>query len=277
MRSSWVRGSSRDMELTKEQRERYARHIILKEVGPQGQLELLNSKVLIIGTGGLGSPVALYLAAAGIGTIGLVDPDIVELSNLQRQIIHSNKDIGRPKVRSGKETIEELNLDVDVVTYQEWVSSANITDIIRDRDYDFVIDATDNFSAKFLINDACVLLQKPFSHGGIMQFSGQTMTYVPGRGPCYRCVFLNPPPTKALPTSEEKGVLGVIPGIIGSIQATEAIKYLLGIGELLTGKLLVFDALDMDFRKIEITTRTNCQVCGQMPILKNLVDYEPHV
>lgn len=265
------------MSLTVKQEQRYARHVILKEVGVIGQLKLLGSRVLIIGTGGLGSPVALYLAAAGVGTIGLVDPDIVELSNLQRQIIHSNKDVGKLKVRSGKETIEELNSDVKVVTYIEWVNSTNITDIIRDRDYDFVIDATDNFPAKFLINDACVLLQKPFSHGGIMQLSGQTMTYVPGKGPCYRCVFLNPPPVEAYPSAEEKGVLGVIPGIIGSIQATEAIKYLLGIGELLTGKLLIFEAADMEFRKVEISARTNCKVCGSIPILKDLNNYEPYV
>jgi len=263
------------MSLTNEQIERYSRHLILKEVGLMGQSKLLSSKVLIIGLGGLGSLSAMYLAAAGIGTIGLVDPDVVELSNLQRQIIHSYEDVGKPKVISGKESIEDLNSDVEVVTYDEWVSPTNIVDIIRDRDYNFVIDATDNFKAKFLINDACVLLQKPFSHAGIMQFSGQTMTYVPGKGPCYRCVFLNPPPTIASPTREEKGVLGVIPGIIGSIQATEAIKYLLGIGELLTGQLLVFEALSMEFRKIEIAARTNCEVCGHLPILKDLVEYEP--
>lgn len=252
------------MEFSNEQLERYSRNIILKEVGTIGQTKLLEAKVLVIGTGGLGSPAAMYLAAAGIGTIGLVDPDVVELSNLQRQIIHSTKDVGRPKVISGKETINNLNPDVEVVTYEEWVSSANITDIIKDRDYDFVIDATDNFPAKFLINDACVLLQKPFSHAGVRQFYGQTLTYVPGKGPCYRCVFLNPPLVKASPDRAEKGVLGVIPGVIGTIQATEAIKYLLGIGELLTGKLLVFDALDMEFRKVEIAARTNCIVCKQM-------------
>jgi len=249
--------------LTKEQLERYARHISLKEVGAQGQAKLLESKVLIIGAGGLGSPAAMYLAAAGIGTIGLVDPDTVELSNLQRQIIHANKDVGNPKVISGKETIQAMNLDVDVVTYQEWVSSANITDIIKDRDYDFIIEATDNFDSKFLINDACVLLQKPFSHAGVLQFFGQTMTYVPGKGLCYRCLFLNPPPTHTVPNNKEVGVLGVVPGIIGTIQATEGIKYLLGIGELLTGKLLVFDAMTMDFRKVEVSARNGCNACGE--------------
>ena len=249
------------MTLTNKQLERYSRHLILKEVGIQGQIKLLNSKVLIIGTGGLGSPVALYLAAAGIGTLGLVDPDVVELSNLQRQIIHSTKDLGRPKVLSGIETINSLNPDVEVVTYQEALSSANITDIINDRDYDFMVDATDNFPTKFLINDACVLLRKPFSHAGISQLYGQTMTYVPGKGPCYRCVFQNPPPVKEDPDGSEKGVLGVIPGVVGTIQATEAIKFLLGIGELLTGKLLIFSALDMEFRKVELATRTNCTAC----------------
>jgi molybdopterin/thiamine biosynthesis adenylyltransferase len=250
------------MTLVNEQLKRYSRNILLKEVGTSGQIKLLEAKVLVIGTGGLGSPVSLYLAAAGIGTIGLVDPDVVELSNLQRQIIHSNQAVGRSKVLSGKETINNLNSDVEVVPYQEWVSSTNITDIIRDRDYDFVIDATDNFPAKFLINDACVLLQKPFSHAGVSQFCGQTMTYVPGKGPCYRCVFINPPLANTSPSSEEKGVLGVIPGVIGTIQATEAIKYLLGVGELLTGKLLIFEALPMEFRKVEIAARTNCTVCG---------------
>ncbi|MHB8072715.1 HesA/MoeB/ThiF family protein [Desulfosporosinus fructosivorans] len=248
------------MMLANDQLERYSRNIILKEVGAEGQMKILNSKVLVIGTGGLGSPVAMYLAAAGIGTIGLVDPDVVELSNLQRQIIHSNKDLGRAKVISGKETINNLNPDVNVVTYEEWITSENISDIVKDRDYDFIIDATDNLTTKFLINDACVLLKKPFSHAGISQLYGQTMTYVPGKGPCYRCVFLDPPPATATPP--EKGVLGVIPGVIGSIQATEAIKFLLGIGELLIGKLLVFDALDMEFRKVEIAARTKCVACG---------------
>lgn len=251
------------MKFTDVQLERYSRNILLKEVGAEGQTKLLESKVLVIGTGGLGAPAAMYLAAAGLGTIGLVDPDVVELSNLQRQIIHANRDVGKPKVLSGKETIQAMNPDVEVVTYQEWVSSVNLTDIIKDKDYDFIIDATDNFPAKFQINDACVLLQKPFSHAGVMQLFGQTMTYVPGKGPCYRCIFLNPPPANAVPTCQEVGILGVVPGILGTIQATETIKYLLGIGELLTGKLLVFDALAMEFRNIEIVARNNCLACGE--------------
>lgn len=262
------------MKFTNEQMERYSRNIILNEVGVKGQIKLLESKVLIVGTGGLGAPAALYLAAAGVGTIGLVDADAVDLSNLQRQIIHSTTKVGKPKVASGREAINDLNPDVNVVTYQEWVSSANITDIIKDQDYDFIIDGTDNFPAKFLINDACVLLHKPFSHAGIIKFFGQTMTYVPGQGPCYRCVFLNPPPPNTVPTCKEAGVLGVMGGIIGTVQATEAVKYLLGIGELLTGRLLVFDALEMEFRTVTLASRKNCVVCGENPTLKDLIDYE---
>lgn len=265
------------MAFTNEQLERYSRHIILKEVGAKGQKKLLNSKVLIIGTGGLGAPAAMYLGAAGIGTIGLVDFDSVELSNLQRQIIHFTKDVGKQKVISGKESINEMNPDVNVVTYKEWVSAANIADIIKDQDYDFIIDGTDNFPAKFLINDACVLLKKPFSHAGIIRFQGQTMTYVPGQGPCYRCVFLNPPPADAVPTCKQAGVLGVMGGIIGTLQATEAIKYLLGVGDLLTGSLLYYDALDMDFRKIPLATRKDCKVCSEKATIKELIDYEQPV
>lgn len=262
------------MNFTNDQMERYSRHIILKEVGVKGQKKLLGSKVLVIGTGGLGAPAAMFLAAAGIGTIGLVDFDAVELSNLQRQIIHQTKDVGKPKVISGQETIAEMNPDVKVIPYQEWVSSANITDIIRDQDYDFMIDGTDNFPAKFLINDACVLTQKPFSHAGIIRFRGQTMTYVPGQGPCYRCIFHNPPPPDAVPTCKQAGVLGVMGGIIGTIQATEAIKYILGMGDLLTGSLLTYDALKMEFRKVKLPINKKCAICGENPAIKELIDYE---
>ena len=262
------------MNLTNEQMERYSQHIILKDVGVRGQKKLLQSKVLIIGTGGLGAPAAMFLAAAGVGTIGLVDFDAVELSNLQRQIIHLTKDIGKAKVLSAKETINEMNPDVDVVTYREWVSAANIRDIIRDRDYDFIIDGTDNFPAKFLINDACVLTGKPFSHAGIIRFQGQTMTFVPGQGPCYRCIFKNPPPPDKVPTCKQAGVLGVMGGIIGTIQATEAIKYILGIGDLLTGYLLTYDALMMEFRKIKLLKNKECQVCGENATIRELIDYE---
>lgn len=265
------------MNFTNEQLERYSRHIILKEVGAKGQQKLLNSRVLIIGTGGLGAPAAVFLAAAGIGTIGLVDFDAVELSNLQRQIIHLTKDVGKPKVISGKETINEMNPDVDVVTYQEWINSQNITDIIKDQDYDFIIDGTDNFPAKFLINDACVLAGKPFSHAGIIKFTGQTMTYLPGKGPCYRCIFHAPPPPDAVPTCKQAGVLGVMGGIIGTIQATEAVKYILGVGELLNGYLLTYDALKMDFRKVKLGLNKNCQICGDNPTIRELIDYDQPV
>lgn len=262
------------MELSNEQIERYSRHIILKDVGVKGQKKLLNSKVLIIGTGGLGAPAAMFLAAAGVGTIGLVDYDVVELSNLQRQIIHLTKDLNKPKIQSGKETINEMNPDVNVITYREWVTSANIKEIIMDQDYDFIIDGTDNFPAKFLINDACVMLSKPFSHAGIIRFHGQTMTYVPGEGPCYRCIFKNPPPEGAVPSCKEAGVLGVMGGVIGTIQATEAIKFILNKGDLLTGRLLTYDALDMEFRTINLSKKCDCQVCGDTPSIKNLIDYE---
>lgn len=259
---------------TNEMMERYSRHIILKEVGVKGQMKLLNAKVLVVGTGGLGAPAAMYLGAAGVGTIGLVDFDTVDLSNLQRQIIHQTKDVGKPKVQSGKETINEMNPDVNVVTYNEWIRADNILDIIKDQDYDFIIDGTDNFPAKFLINDACVMAKKPFSHAGIIRFQGQTMTYVPGEGPCYRCVFKNPPPPDAVPTCRQAGVLGVMGGIIGTIQASEALKYILGLGHLLTGSLLTYDALNMDFRKVKLGEVKDCAVCGEHPTITKLIDYE---
>lgn len=262
------------MRFTNEQLERYSRHIILNNVGVSGQEKLLNGKVLIIGTGGLGAPAAMYLGAAGVGTIGLVDADRVDLSNLQRQVIHWTRDVGKPKVLSGKETIRGINPDVKVVTYQEYATSANIKDIIKDRDYDFILDGTDNFPVKFLINDACVMLKKPFSHAGIIRFQGQTMTYLPGKGPCYRCVFQNPPPPDAVPTCQQAGVLGVMGGVIGTIQAAEALKYLLGVGKLLNGSLLTYDALKMSFRKIKITRNRECAVCGEHPTITRLIDYE---
>ncbi len=260
--------------LSNEQIERYSRHIILQQVGGKGQEKILNGKVLIIGTGGLGAPAAMYLAAAGVGKIGLVDFDVVDLSNLQRQIIHQTQDVGKKKIESGKETIEAMNPDVEVHTYNEMVNSNNIRDIIRDQDYDFIIDGTDNFPAKFLINDACVFEKKPFSHAGIIRFQGQLMTYVPGQGPCYRCVFPTMPPKDAVPTCRQAGVLGVMGGVIGTLQATEALKYLLGVGDLLTGYLLTYDALTMTFRKIKIPHNHSCAVCGDNPTITELIDYE---
>lgn len=264
-------------ELTDKQLERYSRHILLKQVGGRGQKKLLAGKVLIIGTGGLGAPAAMYLAASGVGHIGLVDDDTVELSNLQRQIIHQTADVGKLKTESGRETIAAMNPDVTVHAYNEMATAATITDIIRDQDYDFIIDGTDNFPAKFLINDACVLLKKPFSHAGIIRFQGQLMTYVPGEGPCYRCVFSEPPPKDAVPTCREAGVLGVMGGVVGTLQATEALKYLLGVGALLTGHLLTYDALTMTLRKVALRRDANCAVCGDRPTITALADYERSV
>ena len=258
------------MALSDSQIERYSRHIILKEVGGKGQQKLLDARVLIIGAGGLGAPIALYLAAAGVGTIGIADADDVDLSNLQRQVIHFTPDIGKPKVVSAREKIEAINPDVRVRTYQEWISAANIREIIEE--YDFVVDGTDNFAAKFLINDACVLAGKPYSHGGILQFVGQTITVLPGQSTCYRCIFPTPPPKDAIPTCSQAGVIGVLPGVIGSLQATEAIKYNLGTGDLLTGRLLTYDALRMKFREVPINRNSRCPVCGENPTITEARD-----
>ena len=260
------------MAFTNEQLERYSRHIILQEVGVKGQKKLLNASVLIIGAGGLGAPAALYLAAAGVGTIGIVDADEVDLSNLQRQVIHTTNDVGKAKVKSAAETMEAINPDVTVKTYRTFVDSTNIMDLIKD--YDFIIDGTDNFPAKFLINDACVMAGKPFSHAGIIRFKGQLMTYIPGEGPCYRCVFKNPPPKDAVPTCKQAGVIGAMGGVIGSLQAMEAIKYIIGKGELLTGKLLTYDALKMEFHTIKLPKDHHCAVCGDEPTITELIDYE---
>ncbi|MFH1836856.1 MAG: molybdopterin-synthase adenylyltransferase MoeB [Candidatus Omnitrophota bacterium] len=262
------------MSFTEEQLERYSRHIILQDVGVEGQKSIMKGKVLIIGVGGLGAPAALYLAAAGVGTLGLVDGDVVDLTNLQRQVIHFTPDVNKPKVVSAKEKIEAINPEVKVVTHKERVFADNIAKIIED--YDFVVDGTDNFPAKFLINDACVFGKKPFSHGGILRFDGQTMTYVPGEA-CYRCVFKTPPPKDAVPTCSQAGVLGAVAGMLGTIQAAEALKYLIGKGELLTNRLLIFNALNMNFRTINIKRNINCPICGEKPAITGLVDEEPPV
>ena len=258
------------MNLTDSQIDRYSRHILLKDVGGAGQEKLLNAKVLIIGAGGLGAPIALYLAAAGVGHLGIVDGDQVELSNLQRQVIHFTSDIGVPKVTSAAHKIAQMNPDVRVTTYHELVSSSNIMELISG--YDFIVDGTDNFSAKFLINDACVLAQKPFSHGGILRFDGQTMTYVPGHA-CYRCVFLNPPPLNAVPTCSQAGILGAVAGILGTIQAAEVLKFIVGVGDLLTDRLLIMNAKTMQFRSVAVRHNPKCPVCGDHPTVTSLIDY----
>lgn len=243
-----------------EQLERYSRHILLKDIGVEKQAKLLQSKVLIIGTGGLGSPISLYLTAAGVGEITLVDGDVVDLSNLQRQVVHFTSDLKVPKVKSAKEKLEKLNPDVKINTIHDIVHAGNALDIIKG--YDFVIDGTDNFQAKFLINDACVLAKVPFSHGGVLQFAGQTMTIIPHETACYRCVFNAPPPPNAVPSCAQAGVLGAVAGMLGTIQATETLKFLTSTGITLTNQLLSFDALTMEFRKISVRKRANCPVCG---------------
>lgn len=246
--------------MTPEQKERYARHIMLHDVGEDGQQRLQSARVLIIGAGGLGSPAAFYLAAAGVGTIGIADHDLVELSNLQRQIIHRTGDIGRAKVDSAQAGMLALNPDVTVTTYRLRVDTDSIGGIVAG--YDFILDCTDNFSAKFLINDGCVAMGKPYSHGGILRFNGQTMTVIPGESPCYRCIFPEPPDEGTSLACSRDGVIGVLPGVIGTIQATEAIKHILAIGDLLLGRLLTYDSLRMKFREIPVRRNPGCPACA---------------
>lgn len=262
------------MEFTEERLERYSRHILLENIGIEGQMKIFAGRVLIIGAGGLGAPAALYLAAAGVGTIGLVDPDEVDLSNLQRQVIHATSDIGKPKVDSARESMLAINPDLIVRTHHMAATASNIIGLINE--YDFVIDGTDNFSAKFLINDACVMAKKPYSHGGILRFDGQTITYAPGHA-CYRCIFKDLPPANAIPTCSQAGVLGAIAGMLGTIQAAEALKFLTSAGTLLLDRLLVFDALDMKFRNVKINKNPACPVCGGNPSIKELQDYKQPV
>lgn len=261
-------------DFTEEELLRYSRHILLKDVGVEGQEKIRNGKVLVVGAGGLGAPVALYLAAAGVGTIGIVDGDVVDLSNLQRQVIHFTGDVGHPKVESARDKMLAINPNVKVNTIREFLMSDNALDIIKD--YDFIVDGTDNFPVKFLINDACVMAGKPFSHGGILRFEGQTFTHLPGTA-CYRCLFKSPPPANAVPTCSQAGVLGAIAGMLGTIQAAETLKYLTGVGELLTNKLLTFNAKTMDFRKINTRRQASCAICGDNPTITELVDYEQAV
>jgi adenylyltransferase/sulfurtransferase len=259
-------------ELSTDDLSRYSRHLILPEVGMEGQRRLKAARVLCVGTGGLGSPLALYLTAAGIGTLGLVDFDVVDASNLQRQIIHSTKDIGRKKIDSAEEKLSALNPAIKIVKHETMLSSANALDILKD--YDIVADGTDNFPTRYLVNDACVLLGKPNVYGSIFRFEGQASVFATEAGPCYRCLYPEPPPPGLVPSCAEGGVLGILPGLVGVIQATEVIKLILGKGESLVGRLLLVDALNMRFRELKLRKNPECPVCGTNPTVTQLIDYD---
>ncbi len=259
------------MALNDQQIYRYSRHILLKGVGGTGQEKLLNSRVLVVGAGGLGSPVSLYLAAAGVGTIGIVDADEVDLSNLQRQIAHGTDDVGRSKVDSAAEQIEELNPDVTVEKHPYRLSAENARELVEQ--YDFIVEGTDNFPTKFLVNDACVFASKSASIGGILRFQGSTITVLPEEA-CYRCVFRQPPPKDAVPTCAQAGVLGAVAGMLGTVQATETLKHLTGVGTPLANRVLSFDALSMEWRAVRVKRDRNCPVCGDNPTITELVEYE---
>jgi adenylyltransferase/sulfurtransferase len=259
-------------ELTRDEIKRYSRHLILPEVGMEGQRKLKAAKVLCIGAGGLGSPVAMYLAAAGVGTIGIVDFDVVDFSNLQRQILHSTPDVGRPKLDSAKEKLLAMNPHINVVTHNTALSSENALELFAP--YDIIVDGTDNFPTRYLVNDACVLLGKPNAYGSIFRFEGQASVFATKDGPCYRCLYPEPPPPGLVPSCAEGGVLGVLPGVVGCIQATETIKLIIGSGEPLIGRFLIFDALRMKFRELKLRKDPDCPVCGTHPTVKKLIDYE---
>lgn len=258
------------MELTSEQKRRYNRHLLLDGIGKEGQEKLLKARVLVVGAGGLGSPVALYLAAAGVGTLGIADGDVVSLTNLQRQVIHRTMDVGTSKTESAERAIHDLNPNVQVVKFDEYLTEDSIREVVRQ--FDFVIDGTDNFSIKYLINDACVMEGKPFCMGGINRFNGQLMTHVPGSA-CYRCMFPEPPAIEDVETCSMVGVLGSIAGICGTLQATEAIKYITGAGQLLTDALLTFDALGMQFQRFDFQKNEDCSLCGEHPTITTIHEY----
>jgi sulfur-carrier protein adenylyltransferase/sulfurtransferase len=264
----WVQ----DFQFTPEQLIRYSRHFLLSEVGEEGQAKLLKAKVLMVGAGGLGCPSAYYLAAAGVGTLGIIDNDVVDISNLQRQILHTNDRVGKPKVESAKLTLEGLNPDVKVIPYHEKLTSSNIMEIIKD--YDIVVDGSDNFPTRYLVNDACILTKTPNVHGSIFQFDGQATVFYPGKGPCYRCLYPEPPPADMAPSCAEAGVLGVLPGLIGTIEALEAIKLILGKGDSLIGRLLCFNTLTMEITTLNLRRDLNCPMCGDHPTIHELIDYE---
>ncbi len=267
-----VAGGSAAAPLSHDEIRRYSRHLIMPEVGVEGQQKLKAARVLCIGAGGLGSPATLYLAAAGVGTIGLVDFDVVDFSNLQRQILHGTSDVGRPKLDSARETLSDINPGVNIETHEAALTSENALDILRE--YDLVIDGTDNFPTRYLVNDACVLLGKPNVYGSIFRFEGQASIFAAEEGPCYRCLYAEPPPPGLVPSCAEGGVLGVLPGIIGTIQATEAVKLILGVGTPLIGRLLVFDALRMQFRELKLRKNPQCPICGEHRTIHELIDYE---
>lgn len=258
--------------LTADQRDRYSRHLLLPEVGEKGQAKLLDAKILCLGAGGLGAPSALYLAAAGVGTIGLVDADVVDASNLQRQVIHSMSTVGLPKVDSAEKTLKGLNPELKVVKFQERLTSENVDRIFDG--FDVIVDGCDNFPTRYLVNDASVMKRKPVVHGSIFRFEGQVTTFVPYEGPCYRCLYPEPPPAHLAPSCQEAGVLGVLPGIIGVIQATEAIKLVLKIGKPLVGRLLTYDSLGMKFRELKLRRDDDCPMCGKAPSITEYIDYE---
>ena len=270
--ADFMHTSTDGVELDNAEIERYSRHLILPEVGMEGQKKMKAASILLIGTGGLGSPLGLYLAAAGIGRLGLVDFDVVDVTNLQRQIIHTTNDVGRPKIQSAKESINAINPHVTIDTYEVPLSSDNAFDIIKD--YDIVIDGTDNFPTRYLVNDACVLLGKPNVYGSIFRFEGQASVFFAEHGPCYRCLYPEPPPPGMVPSCAEGGVLGILPGIVGLIQANEGVKLVLGKGEPLIGRLLLFNALDMKFRELRLRKDPNCPICGDNPTVTELVDYQ---
>lgn len=260
------------MDFTEEQVHRYSRHIILPEVGGKGQERLLGAKVFIVGAGGLGCPVGYYLAAAGVGTLGIIDDDEVELSNLQRQIAHNVHSLGKPKVESVKKTFEALNPDVNVVALKRKISKDNIKDLIAG--YDVVVDGSDNFPTRYLVNDACVMMGKPLVSGAILRFEGQVTSIIPGEGHCYRCLFEEPPPPGLVPSCQEAGVLGVLPGVVGALQATEVLKLILRKGKVLKNELLIYNALEVTFRKVRVERNPRCPVCGENPTITELLDYD---
>jgi len=262
------------VKFTEAQLQRYSRHLILPEVGEEGQAKLLNAKVFMVGAGGLGSSVGYYLSAAGVGTIAIIDNDEVDLSNLQRQIAHCTRTLGIPKVESAKNTFESLNPDVHIIPIKERLTRQNILGLIKD--YDIVIDCSDNYATRFLVNDACVMSKKTLVTGAVFKFEGQLTVFVPGEGPCYRCLFEEPPPPGILPSPQGLGLLGVVPGVIGTLQATEVLKLIVGTGQILKGELLIYDALKTSFRKVKIPKNPDCPICSDHPVITELIDYTSH-